>query len=655
MSSVHTAMSSTQEVPMGGGRSILDDMVGVGDMVLLDPLTEDAVMENLWERYNSKDIYTYIGNVVVSINPYRKFPLYTREVIAEYRSRNIYELPPHIYAIADDSYRSMRDNDQDQCILITGESGSGKTEASKIIMQYVAAVCGKGIEVDKVKEQLLQSNPVLEAFGNAKTLRNDNSSRFGKYMDIEFDFKGDPAGGVITKYLLEKSRVVYQSKGERNFHIFYHLLSGGSDELLKTLHLDRNFDNYRYLNQSGCTTLDSKNDKEDFMVVEKAMKVVGFREDEIQAVYQLLSAILNLGNAEVSEFTTSDGTEAVTVTNEHVLEYVSELLRCQVDELNNAMKERTVETKTERVRTPLNEAQACYARDALCKAIYQRLFHWIVQRINDSIKVKRGGKRKVIGVLDIYGFEIFQDNSFEQFIINYCNEKLQQIFIELTLKSEQEEYVREGIEWTHIEYFNNAVICELIEKSHSGILSSLDEDCLRPGDVTDITFLHKLDRQWIGHGHYESRSDKRFLSDNTLGHDCFRLKHYAGKVTYCVTGFLDKNKDLLYRGLSQCMYNCEHPLTKKLFPEGSPAKASKKMPTTTGSQFKYSVGELMNNLKSKNPNYIRCIKPNERKAAGVFDERLIKHQVRYLGLMENIRVRRAGYSFRQDYAVALQR
>ncbi|EDO49515.1 predicted protein [Nematostella vectensis] len=649
-------MATSQNGPVvWGGRSILDNMVGVSDMVLLEPLTEDAIMENLWDRYNAKAIYTYIGNVVVSINPYRKFPLYTREVIAEYRSRNIYELPPHIYAIADDAYRSMRDHNKDQCIIITGESGSGKTEASKVIMQYVAAVCGKGREVDRVKEQLLQSNPILEAFGNAKTLRNDNSSRFGKYMDIEFDFKGDPVGGVITKYLLEKSRLVYQNKGERNFHIFYHLLRGASDNLLDDLRLTRDFDGYHYLNQSECVSVPTKDDKEDFSVVEKAMEVVGFTEDEISAVYKLLSAILNLGNTELEEFTTSDGTEAVTVLNEQVLKNTCEMLQCDVELLLNSLRERTVETKTERVHTPLNVAQASYARDALAKAVYQRLFAWIVDRVNDSIQVRKRGKRKVIGVLDIYGFEIFVDNSFEQFIINYCNEKLQQIFIELTLKSEQEEYVREGIEWTTIEYFNNAVICELIEKNHSGILALLDEECLRPGEVSDLTFLEKLDKQWIHHEHYESRKDKKYLSDKTLPHGYFRLKHYAGKVTYDVDGFLDKNNDLLFRGLSQCMYSCNHPLTKKLFPEGCPTKSSKRRPKTTATQFKESVAELMKNLKSKNPNYIRCIKPNERKAAGVFDERLIKHQVRYLGLMENIRVRRAGFAFRQEYPVALQR
>ncbi|XP_067021263.1 unconventional myosin-Ia-like isoform X5 [Acropora muricata] len=638
------------------GRSMLDNTIGVGDMVLLESLTEDSMLENLWNRYNNKDIYTYIGNVVVSINPYRKFKLYTSEMIAKYRSRNIYELPPHIYAIADEAYRSMRDYNQDQCIIITGESGAGKTEASKVVMQFVAAVSGKGWEVDRVKEQLLQSNPVLEAFGNAKTLRNDNSSRFGKYMDIEFDFKGDPVGGVITKYLLEKSRVVHQVQGERNFHIFYHLLSGASDDLLAKLHLKRDCDIYYYLNQSECSEVSTIDDKKDFIVVEKAMDIVGFNPDEKHSIYTLLSAILNLGNVKFEEEADHGAAhDFVTLSNGEFLNWTCEMLQCGSQLLQDALTRRTVEAGNEKVVTPLTSARAYYARDALSKATYRRMFSWLIQRVNDSIRVKKRGKRKVIGVLDIYGFEIFQTNSFEQFIINYCNEKLQQIFIELTLQSEQEEYVREGIEWTAIDYFNNAIICDLVEKTHVGIIALLDEECLRPGEVSDGTFLEKLNKHCTEHPHFESRKCKKFLSDQTLPHDSFRLRHYAGSVTYCVSGFVDKNNDLLYRDLSQCMYLCGHPLAKELFPDGCPTKATKKRPPTTGTQFKVSVAELMKNLKTKNPHYIRCIKPNDRKVAGLFDDKLVRHQVRYLGLLENLRVRRAGFAFRQEFDEALQR
>ncbi|CAB1328685.1 unnamed protein product, partial [Coregonus sp. 'balchen'] len=441
------------------------------------------------------------------------------------------------YALADEAYRSLRDQDKDQCILITGESGAGKTEASKLVMSYVAAVCGKGQEVNKVKEQLLQSNPVLEAFGNAKTVRNDNSSRFGKYMDIEFDFKGDPLGGVISNYLLEKSRVCKQPRGERNFHIFYQLLSGASDDTL--------------------TTVNGLDDAASFRTVRNAMQIVGFMEDEVQSVLELVAAVLKLGNIEFKPESRVNGFDESRVKDKNDLKEMCELLGIEQSVLERAFSYRT----------------AYYARDALAKNLYSRLFSWLITRINESIKAQAKTRHKVMGVLDIYGFEIFED-----------------------------------IEWTNIEYFNNAIICELIEKNQNGILAMLDEECLRPGTVL-----------------------------------------------YRVEGFVDKNNDLLYRDLSQAMYKATHSLMRELFPEGNPAKVNLKRPPTAGFQFKASVGVLMRNLQTKNPNYIRCIKPNDKKAAHIFTDSLVCHQVRYLGLMENVRVRRAGYAFRQLYESCLKR
>ncbi|XP_061774465.1 unconventional myosin-Ib isoform X2 [Nerophis ophidion] len=637
-------------------KSLLDNMIGVGDMVLLEPLSEDSFIENLRKRFDHNEIYTYIGSVVISMNPYKSMLIYSPEKVEEYRNRNFYELSPHIYALADEAYRSLRDQDKDQCILITGESGAGKTEASKLVMSYVAAVCGKGQEVNKVKEQLLQSNPVLEAFGNAKTVRNDNSSRFGKYMDIEFDFKGDPLGGVISNYLLEKSRVVKQPRGERNFHIFYQLLSGASDDTLKKLKLERDFSKYNYLSLDSAV-VNGLDDATSFRTVRNAMQIVGFMEDEVQSVLELVAAVLKLGNIEFKPESRCNGTDESRVKDKNDLKEMCELLGIEQSVLERAFSYRTVEAKLEKVSTTLNVAQAYYARDALAKNLYSRLFSWIVTRINESIKAQAKTRHKVMGVLDIYGFEIFDDNSFEQFIINYCNEKLQQIFIELTLREEQEEYIREGIEWTNIEYFNNAIICDLIENHQNGILAMLDEECLRPGTVTDETFLDKLNTVCAEHQHFESRSSKnsKFLTDHSLPHSCFRIQHYAGKVLYRVEGFVDKNNDLLYRDLSQAMYKANHSLIKHLFPEGNPAKVNLKRPPTAGFQFKASVGTLMRNLQTKNPNYIRCIKPNDKKAPHIFTESLVCHQVRYLGLMENVRVRRAGYAFRQAYEPCLER
>ncbi|XP_074021093.1 unconventional myosin-Ia isoform X2 [Numenius arquata] len=632
------------------------DAAAVGDLVLLDPLTEESLLQTLQERFRRSDIYTYIGNVVISVNPYRSLPIYTPETVQEYRNCNFFAVKPHIYAIADDAYRSLRDRDRDQCILITGESGAGKTEASKLVMSYVAAVCSKGEEVDKVKEQLLQSNPVLEAFGNAKTIRNDNSSRFGKYMDVEFDFKGEPLGGVISNYLLEKSRIVRHVKGERNFHIFYQLLAGGSAQLLQQLKLRQDCRHYGYLNRES-SGLPGVDDAANFRAMQDAMKVIGFSPAEVTALLEVTAVVLKLGNVQLSSSYQASGMEASSIAEPQELQEICELIRLDPTILERALCSRTVKARDEMVLTTLSVPQGYYGRDALAKNIYSRLFDWLVNRINTSIQVKPGKQRKVMGVLDIYGFEIFQDNSFEQFIINYCNEKLQQIFILMTLKEEQEEYVREGIQWTPVEFFDNSIICNLIENSKCGILAMLDEECLRPGVVNEDTFLTKLNQLFATHKHYESKETQnaRRVMDTSLPSQCFRIHHYAGKVTYNVTGFIEKNNDLLFRDLSQAMWASRHELLRSLFPEGDPQKVSLKLPPTAGFQFKASVATLMKNLYSKNPNYIRCIKPNETKTGMLFTPELVLAQIRYLGLMENVRVRRAGYAFRQLYDSFLQR
>ncbi|XP_015784428.1 myosin-IB [Tetranychus urticae] len=626
------------------------DKVGVQDFVLLENHQDpEAFLDNLKKRFKENLIYTYIGQVLVSVNPYRSLDLYSNNFIEQYRNVNFYELPPHIFAIADTAYRLMKDECRDQCILISGESGSGKTEASKKILNYLAAASKHLATVDRVKDKLVQSNPVLEAFGNAKTIKNDNSSRFGKYMDIEFDYLGNPRGGHITNYLLEKSRVIHQNKGERNFHIFYQLISGVDEKLLSKLQLRRDPSMYYYLNQGESFDVTGIDDAHHFNLVKSALQEFDFTSEEEESLFFIVASILHMGNIGFLE----ENGEAIIAQQKPIIS-LAKLLKCETESLRQAFTNKSIEVRNELVSTPLSRDQAIYARDALAKAIYERLFTWLVKKLNSSLVSKeKSPDRSVIGLLDIYGFEIFESNSFEQFCINYCNEKLQQLFIELTLKSEQEEYEREEIKWEPVEYFNNQIICDLVEEKYKGIISILDEECLRPGDASDITFLHKLEDTVGDHPHFTTHN----LADNklkkTIGRNEFRLTHYAGEVTYKVDGFLDKNNDSLYRDLKKAMSTSNDVIIKKLFPESE--VHSKKRPETAITQFKNSLNNLMETLLSKEPWYVRCIKPNDHKRQGIFDESIVRHQVKYLGLMENLRVRRAGFAYRRSYDVFLQR
>ncbi|XP_013801947.2 unconventional myosin-Ic isoform X3 [Apteryx mantelli] len=631
------------------------DRVGVQDFVLLENFTSEAAfIENLRKRFKENLIYTYIGSVLVSVNPYKELEIYSKQHMERYRGVSFYEVSPHLYAIADNSYRSLRMERKDQCILISGESGAGKTEATKKILQYYAVTCPASQQVETVKDRLLQSNPVLEAFGNAKTLRNDNSSRFGKYMDVQFDYRGAPVGGHILNYLLEKSRVVHQNHGERNFHIFYQLLEGGEEDLLRRLGLEKSPQQYHYLVKGQCARVSSINDKNDWKIVRRALTIISFNDSEVEDLLSIVASVLHLGNVQFA----ADEQGNAQVTTENQIKYLARLLAVEGSVLRDSLIHKKIIAKGEELISPLNLEQAAYARDALAKAIYGRTFSWLVNKVNKSLAYKEGefpGWRSttVLGLLDIYGFEVFQHNSFEQFCINYCNEKLQQLFIELTLKSEQEEYESEGIAWEPVQYFNNKIICDLVEEKFKGIISILDEECLRPGDATDTTFLEKLEETVKNHPHFLTHKLADQKTRKSLGREEFRLLHYAGEVTYSVAGFLDKNNDLLFRNLKETMCNSENPIINQCFDRTE--LTDKKRPETAATQFKNSLSKLMEILMSKEPSYIRCIKPNDAKQADRFDEVLIRHQVKYLGLMENLRVRRAGFAYRRKYEVFLQR
>uniref|UniRef100_A0A1B6CDD8 Myosin motor domain-containing protein n=3 Tax=Clastoptera arizonana TaxID=38151 RepID=A0A1B6CDD8_9HEMI len=626
------------------------DRVGVPDCVLLeDYKSEKAFVENLKKRFQENLIYTYIGQVLISVNPYKNLPIYTPAAVALYQKIHFFEASPHIFAVTDTAYRSLTEENRDQCILISGESGSGKTEASKKVLQFIAEASHHRGQVEIVKDKLVQSNPVLEAFGNAKTNKNDNSSRFGKYMDIQFNFLGDPVGGNILNYLLEKSRVVHQNTGERNFHVFYQLLLGADSEMLSRLQLERDFTKYNYFCNAD-TDNDSINDNHNYKEVRKAMDVVELSKEEQEEIFSIVASVLHLGNV---GFVEEEG--KARITNSISVEKVAKLLGCSELDLAQALTHRTINAQGDVVTSPLNRELAVYARDALAKAIYDRLFTWLVKRINKALQPQNNASNNnsVMGILDIYGFEIFKHNSFEQFCINYCNEKLQQLFIELTLKSEQDEYLREGIQWEPVPYFNNKIICDLIEEKHKGIIAMLDEECLRPGDATDASFLTKMYDNLKTHQHFinHAKADKKV--QKIMGRQEFKLVHYAGDVTYSVVGFLEKNNDLLFRDLRVVMSETNNSVTKAVFPKSE--LLSKKRPDTAVTQFKSSLNQLMDILMNKEPSYIRCIKPNDFKKAGYIDEEVVSHQVKYLGLMENLRVRRAGFAYRRRYEEFLER
>mmetsp|Transcript_28371 Transcript_28371/g.69116 ORF Transcript_28371/g.69116 Transcript_28371/m.69116 type:complete len:1017 (+) Transcript_28371:228-3278(+) len=632
----------------------------LSDLVLLEEISEDEILKTLKARHASDRIYTYIGPVLLSVNPFKNISgMYSSEKVKMYRGKYIYEAEPHVFALSEDTYRQLKVDRIDQCVIISGESGSGKTEASKKIMQYIAATSGSSKGIERVKNKILATNPLLEAFGNAKTVRNNNSSRFGKYMQIFFDLRNDPAGASVTNYLLEKSRVVQPAVDERNFHIFYQLCTGLTEEEKRDLHIMA-ADKYQYLTKGGCLKVERMDDAQEFLETFEGMKAIGMTQEEANDCWRLVSAVLWLGEI---EFKATKGGEQCAVKNEDVMRRIASLLKCNEQTLNNALISRHIQAGMKAVLSYLNTEQAYYTRDALAKVIYSRLFDWVVNRVNASLDLShQTGASKVdqkqaakIGVLDIYGFEIFQTNSFEQFCINFVNEKLQQVFIEKTLKSEQEEYQREGIKWTPVSYFNNKIVCDLIEKRPNGIFKYLDDECVVPKG-TDQSFFDKLVRVQFfkSHKHF-SIPDVKEQGRGKKYRPSFVVKHYAGDVKYCVLGFLDKNKDLTWKDLLVLGEESKLKIMGKMFPAGKSRNMGVKRPPTIGTAFKKQVNSLMQTLEQCQPHYIRCIKPNNTKRANTFEEKLVMHQIKYLGLNENVRVRRAGFAFRETFQRFLNR
>lgn len=536
-------------------------------------------------------------------------------------------------------YYNMKSYQENQCVIISGESGAGKTEAAKRIMQYIASVSGQSSSnIQKIKDMVLATNPLLESFGCAKTLRNNNSSRHGKYLQIQFNAQAEPIGANITNYLLEKARVVGQITNERNFHIFYQLTKGASQQQ-RELYGIQTPEAYAYTSASKCISVDGIDDIADFKETIRSMEIIGLQQNEQDQIFRLLASILWIGNIDFVE--NEEGNAAIRDTS--VPNFVAYLLEVNAADIEKAITERIMETggfgrRGSVYQVPLNPVQARAVRDALAKAIYDNLFDWIVARLNQSLQAKEG-LDKAIGILDIYGFEIFENNSFEQLCINYVNEKLQQIFIQLTLKTEQDEYVREQIKWTPIDYFNNKIVCDLIEeKRPPGIFAALNDSIATAhadSKAADQNFSQRLSLL-SSNPHFDQRAKK------------FLIKHYAGDVLYDVDGMTDKNKEQLLKDLLVLISKTSNPFLHSLFP-GEVNSDSRRRPKTASDKIKSSANDLMHTLSQAQPSYIRTIKPNQTKNPQDYDTKMVLHQVKYLGLQENVRIRRAGFAYRQTF------
>jgi myosin-1 len=609
-------------------------------LTLLSKVSNEAINENLKKRFEGAEIYTYIGHVLVSVNPFRDLGIYTDQVLDSYRGKNRLEMPPHVFAIAESAYYNMKAYKDNQCVIISGESGAGKTEAAKRIMQYIANVSGgTGGDIQQIKDMTLATNPLLEAFGNAKTLRNNNSSRFGKYLQIHFNAQGEPIGADITNYLLEKTRVTGQITNERNFHIFYQFTKGASQHYRQTFGIQTP-ETYLYTSKSKCLDVDGIDDLAEFEDTLGAMKIIGLSQQEQDNIFRVLSAILWTGNLVFREG--DDGYAAVS--DQSVVEFLAYLLEVEPKQLVDAITIRILTPRNgEVIESPANVAQATATRDALAMALYNNLFDWIVERINQSLKARQPAAN-TIGILDIYGFEIFEKNSFEQLCINYVNEKLQQIFIQLTLKAEQDEYQREQIKWTPIKYFDNKVVCDLIEQTRPvGIFSAM-KDATKTAHADpaacDRTFMQSING--MSNPHLTPRQGN------------FIIKHYAGDVSYTVDGITDKNKDQLLKGLLNLFQVSQNRFVHTLFPQQVNLD-NRKQPPSAGDRIRQSANALVDTLMKCQPSYIRTIKPNENKSPTEYNEPNVLHQIKYLGLQENVRIRRAGFAYRQSFDKFVER
>ncbi|XP_042363728.1 myosin heavy chain, fast skeletal muscle-like isoform X1 [Plectropomus leopardus] len=637
----------------------------IEDMAMMTHLSEPSVLYNLKERYAAWMIYTYSGLFCVTVNPYKWLPVYDSVVVAGYRGKKRIEAPPHIFSISDNAYQFMLQDRENQSILITGESGAGKTVNTKRVIQYFATIAvagGKKVEPvagkmqGSLEDQIIAANPLLEAYGNAKTVRNDNSSRFGKFIRIHFGTTGKLASADIETYLLEKSRVTFQLSAERSYHIFYQLMTGHKPEVIEALLITKNPYDYPMISQ-GEITVKSIDDIEEFIATDTAIDILGFNAEEKASMFKLTGAVMHHGNMKFKqkqreEQAEPDGTE--------VADKIAYLMGLNSADLLKALCYPRVKVGNEYVTKGQTVPQVNNAVMALCKSVYEKMFLWMVVRINEMLDTKQP-RSYFIGVLDIAGFEIFDFNSLEQLCINFTNEKLQQFFNHHMFVLEQEEYKKEGIEWEFIDFGMDLAACiELIEKP-MGIFSILEEECMFP-KATDMTFKNKMYDQHIG----KSAPFQKPKPAKGKAEAHFSLVHYAGTVDYNVNGWLDKNKDPLNDSVVQLYQKSSTKLLAHLYAShssgdaegGGGKKGGKKKGgsfQTVSALFRENLGKLMTNLRSTHPHFVRCLIPNESKTPGLMENFLVIHQLRCNGVLEGIRICRKGFPSRILYGDFKQR
>ncbi|XP_022685723.1 unconventional myosin-VI-like [Varroa jacobsoni] len=644
----------------------------VDDNCAMVYLNEATLFNNVRVRYKQNKIYTYVANILIAVNPYFEIPnLYTKETIRSYKGKSLGALPPHVFAVADKAFRDMKVAKCSQAIIVSGESGAGKTESTKYILRYLC----EGSLAGPIEQKILEANPILEAFGNAKTIRNNNSSRFGKFIEIHFGNEYSVVGGYISHYLLEKSRIVSQATDERNYHIFYQLLAGADEDLRQNLGLT-NPDNYNYL-QGGLTryfvgknNIDSDrmsqdhhkrgplkdpvlDDSEDFKRLDKSLELIGLDKQQRYYVYGVVASVLHLGNVQFEENPDDKkgGSKLKDKASEISLKYAATLIGVDPDELRMSLLSRLITSKGGVKGTvymvPLKAHEANSARDALAKALYSKLFDFIVSTINQSIPFRQSAY--YIGVLDIAGFEYFQSNSFEQFCINYCNEKLQQFFNYRILNEEQNLYEKEGLGVKRISYTDNADCIELLEAKNTGIFELLDEESNLPtGTAVHFTSqVHTLHRK-----HFRisiPRKSKLKAYRELRDEEGFLIHHFAGAVCYQTEKFLEKNNDALHDSLEAIVLDSNNAFVKALFgAHGSSGKGKLRF-VSVGAKFRKQLVELMNKLQSTGTHFVRCIKPNNKMESKTFEGPQVLSQLGCSGMTSVLELMQMGFPSRVPF------